>query len=148
MTDPSKESGILTCSPLVFAYQGCFKIPTLLLVEDNELNRDMISRRLSNRGFDVMTAKNAEDGIESVRNEPPDLVLMDLSLPDLDGWTATEELKKKPSSESIPIIAITAHATKHKRDKALEAGCEAYESKPVNFDRLVDKIESLLNYNE
>lgn len=109
------------------------------------MSRDLITRRLTHEGYEVDAVETAASGIETTRRELPDLVLMDLSLPDIDGWTATEKLKENPDTRSIPIIAITAHATKNERDKALEAGCEEYESKPVNFDKLQEKIETLLN---
>ncbi|MFB6347548.1 MAG: response regulator, partial [bacterium] len=96
-----------------------------------------------NRGYTVRTAKNAETGISRIRENSPDLILMDLSLPDLDGWTATEKLKQSQSTKSIPVIAITAHATTEEREKALDAGCEDYESKPIDFDQLEKKINEL-----
>lgn len=104
----------------------------------------MIARRVSNNDYDVHTAKNAKEGLQSVRDRKPDIILMDLSLPDRDGWTVTEELKNDPKTDSIPVVAITAHATKQERDRALDAGCEAYESKPLDFDRLLETMESLL----
>lgn len=116
---------------------------SLVLVEDNDMNRDMIARRLTSKGYQVHPAENAREGLQSIRDRNPELILLDLSLPDRDGWSVSEELKNDPATESIPIIAITAHATKGKRDQALEAGCDAYESKPVDFDRLLDKMESV-----
>jgi CheY-like chemotaxis protein len=115
-----------------------------LLVEDNAMNRDLISRRLSNNGYEVITAEAGELGIEKAHDASPDLILMDLSLPDMDGSKVTKRLKESSSLESIPIVAITAHATKKEREKALDAGCEDYESKPVNFERLIEKIDDLL----
>jgi CheY-like chemotaxis protein len=105
----------------------------------------MIARRLSNQGYQVHSAENAQDGLQTIRDSRPDLVLMDLSLPDRDGRSVTEELKNDPDTQAIPIVAITAHATKQERDQALDAGCEAYESKPIDFDHLLDKMESVLD---
>jgi len=116
----------------------------ILLVEDNEMNRDMLSRRLARRGFDVLIAENGQSGVELTVSERPDLVLMDMSLPVMDGWEATRRLKGDPNTSTIPIIALTAHAMASDREQALEAGCDDYDSKPVDLTRLVRKIEQLL----
>lgn len=117
---------------------------TLLLVEDNETLRNLLSRRLSRKGYEVVVACNGRDGIASACDRQPDLVLMDLSLPEIDGWNATRQLKAKEATRHIPIIALTANAMNDDRDKALEAGCDDYETKPVDFPRLVEKIEDIL----
>ena len=116
----------------------------ILLVEDNEINRDMLSRRLARRGFEVLIAENGQSGVELTVSERPDLVLMDMSLPVMDGWEATRRLKADPDTSAIPIIALTAHAMASDREMALEAGCDDYDSKPVDLSRLVRKIEQLL----
>jgi CheY-like chemotaxis protein len=116
----------------------------ILLVEDNELNRDMLSRRLRRRGYEVIVAGDGREGIAMARVEPVDLILMDMSLPVLDGWQATRELKADPCTQTIPVIALTAHAMPGDREKALQAGCDDYDTKPVEFARLVDKIEAQL----
>ena len=115
----------------------------ILLVEDNELNRDMLTRRLKRKGFTVLSAENGQEGIEVARSENLDIILMDLSLPVVDGWTAAERLKADATTKSIPIIALTAHAMKGDREKALEAGCDDYDTKPIDFERLLDKINTL-----
>ena len=115
----------------------------ILLVEDNELNRDMLTRRLKRKGFTVLCAENGQEGIEVAQSEKPDIILMDLSLPIVDGWTAAETLKADATTKSIPIIALTAHAMKGDREKALEAGCDDYDTKPIDFERLLDKINTL-----
>ena len=114
---------------------------TLLLVEDNEMNRDMLSRRLMRRGFDIIMAVDGQQGIEMAREKKPDLILMDMSLPVKDGWTATRELKDDPATGAIPVIGLTAHAMAGDREKCLEAGCDDYDTKPVEFSRLMEKIE-------
>lgn len=114
---------------------------TLLLVEDNEMNRDMLSRRLIRRGFGILMAVDGQQGLEMARENQPDLVLMDMSLPVMDGWTATRLLKDDPSTASIPVIGLTAHAMAGDREKCLEAGCDDYDTKPVEFSRLMEKIE-------
>lgn len=119
-------------------------MPRILLVEDNEMNRDMLSRRLQRRGFEVTCAVDGQDGVNSARNNPPDLILMDMSLPVVDGWTATRELKSASETRSIPIIALTAHAMSGDRDKALEAGCDDYDTKPIELPRLLEKIAALI----
>ena len=116
----------------------------ILLVEDNELNRDMLSRRLKRKGFDVAIAVDGLQGLEMAHSENPDIILMDMSLPVKDGWTATRELKADEQTRSIPVIALTAHAMQGDREKALEAGCDDYDSKPVEFKRLLGKINTLL----
>ena len=116
----------------------------ILLVEDNELNRDMLSRRLVKRGYQVVIALDGMQGVESARSELPDLILMDMSLPLKDGWQATAEIKADPLTSSIPVIGLSAHAMSGDRDKAIEAGCDDYDTKPVELDRLLVKIEALL----
>ena len=116
----------------------------LLYVEDNETNRDMLSRRLSRRGYEVLLAVDGEDGIEVARAQTPDLILMDMSLPVLDGWEATRRLKAEPETSSIPIIALTAHAMAGDEAKAKEAGCDDYETKPIDIQRLLGKKEALI----
>jgi two-component system, cell cycle response regulator DivK len=116
----------------------------ILLVEDNEMNRDMLSRRLTRHGFEVLIAENGQSGVDLTVSEKPDLVLMDMSLPVMDGWEATRRLKADPNTSAIPIIALTAHAMASDREMALEAGCDDYDSKPVDLTRLVRKIEQLL----
>ncbi|MFD0672201.1 response regulator [Cohnella sp. GCM10027633] len=115
----------------------------VLLVEDNELNRDMLSRRLSRRGYEVATAEDGEQGIELATRLRPDVVLMDMSLPVIDGWEATRRLKRAPETNGIPIIALTAHAMDADRAKALEAGCDDFDTKPVDLERLLGKIEAI-----
>jgi two-component system cell cycle response regulator DivK len=119
-------------------------MPKILLVEDNEMNRDMLSRRLQRRGYSVVNAEDGEKGLLLARSEAPDLILMDISLPAMDGWEVTRLLKANPSTCHIPIIALTAHAWVTDRDKAFEAGCDDYDTKPVEFGRLSEKIENLL----
>ena len=116
----------------------------ILLVEDNELNRDMLSRRLQRKGYEVVLAVDGDQGVGLAGAELPDLILMDMSLPVLDGWEATRRLKDTPATESIPIIALTAHAMADDRDRALKAGCDDYDTKPVDLARLLGKIEALL----
>lgn len=120
-------------------------MPIILLVEDNEMNRDMLSRRLQRRGYDVLLAMDGEEGIAIAQAKLPDLILMDMSLPILDGWAATRALKTQPDTQPIPIIALTAHAMAGDREKCIEAGCDDYDTKPVEFSRLLDKIQTLLN---
>jgi CheY-like chemotaxis protein len=119
-------------------------MPRILLVEDQEMNRDMLSRRLTKRGYEVSIAVDGAEGIEKARAELPDLVLMDMSLPVIDGWEATRTLKGDEGTRSIPVVALTAHAMAGDRDKAMEAGCDAYETKPVELPRLLETIEKLL----
>ena len=112
----------------------------ILLIEDNELNLDMLTRRLERKGFSVIAARDGLSGIEKANQEKPELIIMDLSLPILDGWDAAKKLKADHATKSIPIIALTAHAMKGDRQKALNAGCDEYDTKPVDFDRLLGKI--------
>jgi CheY-like chemotaxis protein len=119
-------------------------MPKILLVEDNEMNRDMLSRRLARKGYDVLLAEDGAKGVVAATTERPDLVLMDMSLPVLDGWEATRRLKAAPETRSIPVIALTAHAMSTDREKALEAGCDDYDVKPIELQRLLQKIERLL----
>lgn len=116
----------------------------ILLVEDNELNLDMLSRRLKRKKFEVLVAEDGQTGIEVAAAEQPDLVLMDMSLPVLDGWEATRRLKADPATRDIPVIALTAHAMAEDRQKALAAGCDDYDTKPVEFRRLLRKIAAFL----
>ena len=116
----------------------------ILLVEDNEMNRDMLSRRLMRRGYEVVIAVDGESGLSLAGSEVPDLILMDMSLPILDGWEVTRRLKETPATQHIPVIALTAHAMSSDRDKALEAGCDDYDTKPIELPRLLEKIEALL----
>jgi len=119
-------------------------MPKILLVEDNEMNRDMLSRRLERRGFQVVIAIDGQQGVDLARSEAPDLILMDMSLPVLDGWEATRQLKGEAETRAIPIIALTAHAMAGDREKALEAGCDDYDTKPIELPRLLGKIDALL----
>ncbi len=116
----------------------------ILLVEDNEMNRDMLSRRLKRKGYDVIMAVDGEQGVAMARSESPELILMDMSLPILDGWEATRQLKSQPETSSLPVIALTAHAMEGDRDKALEAGCDDYDTKPIDLKRLLGKMKVLL----
>jgi two-component system cell cycle response regulator DivK len=117
----------------------------LLLVEDNEMNRDMLSRRLTRRGYQVAIAVDGAEGVAMTRTEAPDLVLMDMSLPVIDGWEATRRIKAEPATSHLPVIGLTAHAMAGDREKALEAGCDDYDTKPIELDRLLGKIEALLS---
>ena len=119
-------------------------MPKILLVEDNEMNRDMLSRRLVKRGYEVVVAVDGQEGVEKARAEAPALVLMDMSLPVLDGWEATRALRADPATRSIPVIALTAHAMAGDREKALAAGCDDFDTKPIELERLLGKIEALL----
>jgi len=116
----------------------------ILLVEDNEMNRDMLSRRLERKGFEVVMAVDGQAGVDMASSSNPDIILMDLSLPIIDGWEATRQIKADPDTQSIPIIALTAHAMAGDEQKALDAGCDDYDTKPVNFKRLLVKIGNLL----
>jgi CheY-like chemotaxis protein len=116
----------------------------ILLVEDNKTNRDMLSRRLLKRGYEVAIAVDGESGLALAGSEAPDLILMDMSLPILDGWEATRRLKAAPATKHIPVIALTAHAMSSDRDEALRAGCDDYDTKPIELARLLEKIEALL----
>ena len=117
----------------------------ILLVEDNELNRDMLFRRLTKRGYDVVVAVNGIEACSKACGEIPDLILMDMHLPELDGWEAARKIKSEPETHTIPMIALTADAMSGDREKAIEAGCDEYETKPVDLQRLLAKIERLLN---
>jgi len=120
----------------------------ILLVEDNEMNWDMLSRRLRRRGYEVVVATDGRQGVDLAVSETPDLILMDMSLPVLDGWEATREIKQTTGIQSIPIIALTSHAMKGDREKALTAGCDDYDVKPIDFPRLLEKIQQLLSLHE
>jgi len=116
----------------------------ILLVEDNEMNRDMLSRRLTRRGYEVVLALDGEEGVAMAQSEAPALILMDMSLPGLDGWEATRRIKAAPETRAIPVIALTAHAMSGDREKAVAAGCDDFDTKPVDLARLLEKIETLL----
>jgi len=116
----------------------------VLLVEDNEMNRDMLSRRLERKGFEVVFAMDGQAAVDMADSESPDLILMDMSLPVMDGWEATRQIKANQGLSTIPIIALTAHAMSGDREKAIEAGCEEYDTKPVDFPRLLEKMRILL----
>ena len=116
----------------------------ILVVEDNEMNRDMVGRRLQRRGYDVVVAVDGQEGIDMAYSEDPDLILMDMSLPVLNGWEATRQLKQDKRTRGIPIIALTAHAMASDRESAMEAGCDDYDTKPLEFSRLIGKIHALL----
>ena len=119
-------------------------MPRVLLVEDDAMNRDMLSRRLLRRKFEVLIAEDGEAAVAMARSESPDLILMDISLPKMDGLEATRILKDSPDTASVPIIALTAHAMASDRDRALEAGCDDYDTKPIELSRLLGKIDALL----
>lgn len=116
----------------------------ILLVEDNELNRDMLSRRLKRRGFEMLLAVDGQQGLDMAREQRPDLVLLDMDLPVIDGWDVARRLKASPDTAGIRVIALTAHAMVGDRDKALDAGCDDYDTKPVELERLLEKIKRLL----
>ena len=120
----------------------------ILLVEDNEMNRDMLSRRLERKGYQIVMAVDGGAGVEMASSEKPDLILMDMSLPVLNGWEATRQIKANPATASIPVIALTAHAMATDREKALEAGCEDYDTKPIELPRLLEKMETLLKKSQ
>jgi two-component system cell cycle response regulator DivK len=117
----------------------------ILIVEDNEMNLDMLSRRLKRKGYEIRSARDGEAGVELCRQDMPDLVLMDMSLPVMDGWTATRTLKEDPKTAGIPVVALTAHAMQADRDKAMDAGCDAFATKPIDLAELVSAIERLLS---
>ena len=119
-------------------------MPKILLIEDNEMNRDMLSRRLQKKGYEVVIATDGEQGVTLAQAEAPAIILMDMSLPVLDGWEATRRLKAAPATRAIPIIALTAHAMSGDREKALEAGCDDFDTKPIEMGRLLEKIEALV----
>ena len=116
----------------------------ILIVEDNEMNRDMLSRRLERRGFAIVMAMDGQQGVEMTRSERPDLILMDMSLPVMDGWAATQAIKADPELSKIPVIALTAHAMAGDREKAMAAGCADYDTKPIELPRLLEKIAKFL----
>ncbi len=116
----------------------------VLIVEDNELNRDMLSRRLLRQGYEVIMAVDGEQGVQMALKEHPDLILMDMSLPKMDGWETTQKIKSQASTKHIPVIALTAHAMAEDRDKALQAGCDDYDTKPVELPRLLSKMDAQL----
>jgi two-component system, cell cycle response regulator DivK len=116
----------------------------VLLVEDNEMNRDMLSRRLTRRGFQVVCAVDGQQGVDLARSENPDIILMDMSLPVLDGWEATRRIKSDDNTRNVLLIGLSSHAMSGDREKAIEAGCDDYDTKPVDLDRLLEKIEHLL----
>jgi two-component system cell cycle response regulator DivK len=120
-------------------------MPKILLVEDNDLNRDMLARRLERKGFQIVVAVDGEQAMAITQSEVPDLILMDMSLPILDGWEATRRLKSAPETASIPIIALTAHAMTGDRERAMAVGCDDYDTKPVELHRLLAKIQALLD---
>lgn len=119
-------------------------MPRVLLVEDNEMNRDMLSRRLTRRGFDIVVAEDGIEGVRQASEAQPDLILLDMSLPGLDGWEVARRLKADAATRAIPIIALTAHAMAGDRERALQAGCDDYDTKPVELPRLLDKMAALL----
>lgn len=119
-------------------------MPKILLVEDNEMNRDILSRRLERKGYLVTLAVDGAEGVAMARSQAPDLILMDMSLPVLDGWEATRQLKEAPETGSIPVIALTAHAMAGDREKAMQVGCDDYDSKPIELPRLLEKMDALL----
>ena len=116
----------------------------ILLVEDNEMNRDMLSRRLMRKGYEVVMAVDGQQGVDMAKSEAPNLILMDLSLPVLDGWDATRQLKQSSETKHIPVIALTAHAMTSDREKALEAGCDDFDTKPIEWNRLLEKMQQFL----
>jgi two-component system cell cycle response regulator DivK len=120
------------------------QMPRILLVEDNELNRDMLSRRLEKKGFEIFIAVDGENGVALAGALKPDLILMDMSLPVMDGWEATRRIKANPDTQAIPVIALTAHAMGEDRQKALDAGCDDYDTKPIELARLLTKIAAFL----
>jgi two-component system, cell cycle response regulator DivK len=119
-------------------------MPKILIIEDTENNRVLLTRRLKPRGHEIITADDAESGLPLVESEKPDLILMDVGLPGMDGWNATRALKQNPITHPIPVIALTAHAMQGDREKAMEAGCDDYETKPIDFNRLFEKIDRLV----
>jgi len=119
-------------------------MPKVLLIEDNDLNRDMLTRRLQRRGYDIVSATDGEQGVALASSERPDLILMDISLPGLNGWDATRRIRENSATAGIPIIALTAHAMSGDREKTIEAGCDEYETKPVELNTLLAKMQALL----
>jgi CheY-like chemotaxis protein len=122
-------------------------MPKILIIEDTENNRVLLTRRLKPRGHEILTADDAESGLPLVESEKPDLILMDVGLPGMDGWNATRALKQNPATRHIPVIALTAHAMQGDREKAVEAGCDDYETKPIDFNRLFEKMDRLISGN-
>ena len=122
-------------------------MPKILLVEDNEMNRDMLSRRLQRKGYEIVIATDGEQAVAMAASESPALILMDMSLPVFDGWEATRRIKAADGTKQIPVIALTAHAMAGDREKSLEAGCDDYDTKPIELPRLLEKMETLLNRN-
>jgi two-component system cell cycle response regulator DivK len=120
-------------------------MPKVLLVEDNEMNRDMLSRRLVRRGYEVVFAVDGQQGVDLAKSARPDIILMDMSLPVIDGWEATRRVKADDATKSVPVIGLTAHAMSGDREKAMAAGCDDYDTKPVELDRLIGKMERLLS---
>lgn len=131
--------------PARFGLHGELNMKRILLVEDNEMNRDMLSRRLKRKQYEVAIAINGEEGVAMARTTSPDIILMDMSLPVMDGWEATRTIKAAPDTQSIPIIALTAHAMSGDREKAIAAGCDDYDTKPIELPRLLGKIDALLD---
>jgi CheY-like chemotaxis protein len=119
-------------------------MPKILLVEDNEMNRDMLSRRLLRNNFEVVMAVNGQEGVDMAKSERPDIILMDMSLPVMDGWEATRTIKADESTRAIPVIALTAHAMESDREQAMQAGCDDFDTKPIELPRLLGKINALL----
>jgi two-component system, cell cycle response regulator DivK len=119
-------------------------MPKILVVEDNELNRDMLTRRLARKGYDIIPAVDGREGIDLAHSARPDVILMDMSLPGVDGWEATRQIKADPATRDIPVIALTAHAMSGDRERALDAGCDDYDTKPVEFPSLLAKIDAVL----
>jgi len=115
-------------------------MPTILIVEDNDMNLDMLSRRLERKGFNIVSARDGQAGVEAVTRDAPDLVLMDMSLPVMDGWEATRQLKANTMTRDVPVIALTAHAMEADRERALEAGCDDFATKPIDFPNLLETI--------
>jgi CheY-like chemotaxis protein len=120
-------------------------MPKILLVEDNEMNRDMLSRRLLRNNFEVVMAVNGQEGVDLAKSEKPDIILMDMSLPVMDGWAATRTIKADDATKSIPVIALTAHAMESDREDAMQAGCDDFDTKPIELPRLLGKINALLS---
>jgi CheY-like chemotaxis protein len=119
-------------------------MPKILLVEDNEMNRDMLSRRLTRKGFEVVMAEDGQKGLDMASSEKPDIILMDMSLPVVDGWEATRQIKASDDTKGIPVIALTAHAMAGDKEKTLAAGCDDYDTKPIELPRLLEKINAML----
>lgn len=116
----------------------------ILIVDDNEMNRDVLSRRLVRRGYDVLLASEGQQGLDVARRDRPDLILLDLGLPEIDGWECARQLKADPATCSIPVVALTAHAMVGDREKAIDAGCDDFDTKPIDFERLIERMEALL----